>query len=363
MKQKKEEKKKKLEISEELLLKPYIFKPSFPRWQVKGIFNPAAVRMPNKDIMLLIRVAESPSCDLKYKYPVIVSRGKYKVRLRSIDKKDFKEKKGNLIFLNDGTSRLVTLSHFKKIILDKNGFDLKAIYHKPIFYGKKGYENLGVEDPRITKINSKYLMTYVAVSIEEGICAALAISRNLKKWKRKGVIFPDQNKDVVIFPEKIKGKYVALHRPHGSLDFSNPSIWISYSKDLVYWGNEKEILFPRENSWEETRIGPGGPPIKTDKGWLLIYHGKNKSGTYSAGAALLGLKNPGRIIARSPIDKPLFKPTSMFEKKGFVNKVVFPTGVVEDLDGESLLVYSGAADSYITVKKILIKDILDSLEY
>jgi predicted GH43/DUF377 family glycosyl hydrolase len=351
-----------MEIFEELLLKPHVFKPSFRGWKVRGIFNPAAVRMPDGNIMLLIRVSESPAKDLKYQYPEIIPGNKYQVKIKKIAQKNFEKKLANIIFLKDGTVRLVTVSHLKKIIIDKNGFDIREIYHKPVFYGKKDFENLGIEDPRITKIDDKYVMTYVAVSMDEGISTALAVSENLKNWKRKGIIFSDQNKDVVIFPKKINRKYVALHRPHGSLDFHRPSIWVSYSKDLIYWGKEKEIMHPRKNSWDSERVGPGTPPLKTKKGWLVIYHGVDKNKTYNAGAILLDLKNPEKIIARSPKDKPLLKPESKFEKKGFVKNVIFPTGVVEDLDGENLLVYCGAADNYIIVKKILLKDVLESLE-
>ena len=124
------------------------------------------------------------------------------------------------------------------------------------------------------------------------------------------------------------------------------------------------LIKPRANSWESERVGSGCPPIKTDKGWLLIYHGvskKNKGSFYSAGGALLNIKNPYEIIARSPLKKPLFKPIDKSEKVGFINNVVFPTGAVMDLGGEDLLIYSGGADSSISVRKIKLQDILDSL--
>ena len=169
-----------------------------------------------------------------------------------------------------------------------------------------------------------------------------------------------------MFPEKIKGKYVALHRPQGFYVFSKPSIWVSYSPDLIYWGREKSIIKPRENSWESDKIGAGAPPIKTDKGWLLIYHGaekKNKKRTYYAGVLLLDLKNPEKVIARSPPNKPLIRPVKSYEKKGFVDNVVFPTGAVPSLDGKDLLIYSGGADSVVSVKKISFKEIFKSMKY
>ena len=154
----------------------------------------------------------------------------------------------------------------------------------------------------------------------------------------------NKNKDAFLFPEKIDGEYVAFNRPESSFHFSKPGIWISYSKDLIYWGRDLNIARPREGStWENERIGGGAPPIKTKKGWLCIYHGvKYIDGkqTYSAGAMLLNLKHPKRIIARSSPKKPLFGPSEKFEKKGYINQVVFPTAVVPTLDGKSLLIYS-----------------------
>ena len=209
-------------------------------------------------------------------------------------------------------------------------------------------------------------MTYVSISTNEGVSTSLAASKDLNKWERKGIIFREQNKDVVLFPEKVNGMYVALHRPEGFFGFSRPSIWISYSPDLTYWGRERSILQPRPDSWEQDRVGAGAPPIKTKKGWLLIYHGVRTIGegrAYSAGALLLDLKNPEKILARSNTDKPLIEPVQNYETRGFIDNVVFPTGAVEDLDGKSLLIYCGGADSVVSVKKIAINDIMKSMEY
>ena len=202
--------------------------------------------------------------------------------------------------------------------------------------------------------------------IKKGVSTSLAVSKNLEKWERKGIIFREQNKDVVLFNEKIKGKYVAFHRPEGFFEFSRPSIWISYSPDLVYWGREKSILQPRRDSWDSDRVGAGAPPIKTKKGWLLIYHGvrrKDDTTFYSAGAVLFDLKNPEKILARSPAKKPLIEPMKNYEKTGFMNNVIFPTGAIIDLKGKDLLIYCGGADSIVSVKKIRIDDILKSMEF
>lgn len=336
---------------EKLLLVPDSFKPSSSSRVVEGVMNPAAIRLPNKKILLYVRVAES-----------------YPNKKPEISKEKESPLGANIIQLKKGICSLKTISHFRKVILSEGGFRVEKIYQKPEFYEKKkDKDNLfyGSEDPRIVKIGRKYLMTYVLVSEKEGICTHLAISRNLKSWKKLGIIFREQNKDAFLFPEKIKGKYVALHRPEGFLGLSKPSIWISYSPNLVHWGEEKVIMSPRENSWEEKRIGGGAPPIKTKKGWLLIYHGvkhdKNGQVYYSAGAALLDLRNPSKVIARSPKNNPLFHPTQNYEQKGFTKNVIFPTGVVPTLDKKNLLIFSGGADSTVSVKMISFKEIFSNM--
>lgn len=318
-----------MKVEEKLLLTPKDIKPSKKGWKVIGVLNPAAVRLPNKKIMLAVRVAEVPKAGTKRK------------RLP-----------------------LPNISHLRNVLLDETGFNVKKIAEKHFLNLKKGESEYGIEDARITKLKNKYYMTYVGVSAEKGVSTYLAVSKDLKRWKRVGLMFREQNKDVVLFPEKINGKYVALNRPESGFKFSKPGIWISYSPDLIHWGDGEKILRTRISSWENERNGAGAPPIKTKKGWLVIYHGKSfrrKGKYYVAGAALLNLKNPEKIIARSSPEDPLFKPTKKYEKSGYENNVVFPTGAIWSLDEKSLLIYSGAADSVVTVKKIKIKDIFEHL--
>ena len=148
-------------------------------------------------------------------------------------------------------------------------------------------------------------------------------------------------------------------------DFSKPGIWISFSKDLIYWGRDRHLIRPRKDSWESERVGAGSVPLKTKKGWLLIYHGvqrKDETNIYSAGGILLDLKNPEKIIARSTPKKPLFKPNQKYEKNGFISNVVFPTGAIMDLNNKDLLIFSGGSDTVISVRKIKLQDIFDNLK-
>src|SRR3989344_7466124 len=276
-------------------------------------------------------------------------------------------------FLTDEKfSRLPTISHLRKILLSSDGMNVEKISDFPDFFGLKNDGDFGVEDPRITYLaeEKKYAMSYVSVSMDSGVSTSLATSKDLEHWKREGIIFRQQNKDVVIFPEKINGYYVALHRPEGTMIFDKPSIWISYSKDLIFWGKDKAMIKPSKCGWDHLRIGAGTVPIRTDEGWLEIYHGVsltqfNDPGShkiYSAGAFLTDLKKPGKVIARTPNHEPLFKPKLKSEKSGFVNDVIFPTAAISDKANKNLLIYSGASDSSIVARKIKIGDILNSLK-
>ena len=349
-----------------LLLTPKDVNPSFDGGLVKGVFNPGAVRMPDKKIALFVRVAESakhlgkgaPKCPGPEEHLDLSNSRIVRSRWKDVS------------FRYD-LCRLPTISHIKKVILNKDGFKVERVQEKPAIAGTVDDGGFGVEDPRIVKIGNKYVMTYVSVGIDEGVCTSIAYSRDLKEWKRQGVTFGQQNKDVSLFPEKIKGEYLALHRPEGTFSFSRPYIWMSYSKDLVYWGKNKVVVKSRSGSWDEDRVGGGAPPLKTKEGWLEIYHGvktarvgrsKSVKKIYSAGAVLFDLKNPEKIIARSPKDEPLLSPSEKYEKKGFVNDVVFPSGAVKDLDGKSLLVYSGGSDRVVTVRSLKLKDVMNHLE-
>ncbi len=357
-----------VEIEDKLLLRPSDFKPSFKNWKIEGVLNPGAERLPDGRIILYVRVAESVNGASKKKgyvtCPVMSSEGQYKAQYQRVDKKDI-IKKGlwGEMYLKDGTCRLPHISHFKRVILSKDGFNVDKIEQAPAFTGIPGEGDYGIEDPRITKIEGKYYMTYVGVSFRDGVSTYLAMSGDLFKWKRLGLIFREQNKDVILFPERINGLYVAFNRPESLFEFSKPSIWVSYSKDLIFWGRDRNLMRPRRG-WEEERLGAGAPPIKTKKGWLTIYHGvqgRDKGRTYSAGAVLLNLKNPEKIVARSPANDPLIRPDKMYEQTGYINNVVFPTDAVVSLDKKHLLIFAGGADSIVSVRKIAIEDVFKHL--
>ena len=354
-----------MRITDKLLITPKDIEPSFSEWKVQGVFNPAAVRLPDGKILLMARAAEAHLHNEKVIHcPMITDSG---FTSEAIPMKRVRKRTKTHVYLRNGVCRLTTFSHFRTITLHQDGVHVEHAGMNPAFTVLPGDGEYGVEDPRITKLQAMYAMTYVGVSRREGISTSLALSDDLISWKRQGIIFREQNKDAVLFPGRIKGKYVALNRPEGT--FTKPSVWISYSADITYCVREKSLLQPR-GGWEESRIGAGTSPLKTSEGWLCIYHGVHEQKqrhmivrSYSAGAFLLDLKNPERVLARSPKDTPLIKPNKPYEKKGFIANVVFPTGAVMDINKKDLLIYAGGADAVISVKKIRLKDIFNHMEW
>ncbi|MHC4743426.1 MAG: glycoside hydrolase family 130 protein, partial [Planctomycetota bacterium] len=158
------------------------------------------------------------------------------------------------------------------------------------------YEEFGVEDPRITHIEGAYYITYSAYS-QHGVRIGLAKTTDFQTIERVAFITQADYRNTVIFPEKINGRYVKLDRPHS--DISPWSIWISYSPDLVHWGDSRVVIKPVKYHWDEMKIGPGAPPIRTEKGWLNIYHGvfpTMDGSVYRLGAALHDLEDPAKVL-------------------------------------------------------------------
>jgi len=217
------------------------------------------------------------------------------------------------------------------------------------------YESKGIEDPRITLIDGIYYIMFTAVS-NWGPRIEIAKTKDFKKYERLALISEPGNKDGVLFPEKIKGKYARLDRPIGK---NIGSIWISYSEDLIHWGAHKVILTPRFGFWDSFRIGASAPPIKTEEGWLEIYHGikmTNSGPIYRIGCALLDLTDPSKVIARC--DEALLSPREYYERIGDVNNVIFACGAVVEPSGE-IKIYYGAADTCICVATAQLDELIE----
>jgi predicted GH43/DUF377 family glycosyl hydrolase len=220
------------------------------------------------------------------------------------------------------------------------------------------YEEAGVEDPRCVYLKGKkaYYITYSAYS-KHGVRIGLAKTEDFKKVERVAFITQSDYRNTVIFPEKIGGRYVRLDRPHS--DISPWSVWISYSNDLVYWGDSKIIMKPMHYHWDEMKIGPGAPPIKTSKGWLNIYHGvfPTMSGAvYRLGVCLHKLDDPSVILGVS--DRYILTPEDQWELVGYVPNVVFSCGAVAEDDG-TVKIYWGGADTVMCAGTAVIDELVE----
>ncbi|MCD6296828.1 MAG: glycoside hydrolase family 130 protein [Deltaproteobacteria bacterium] len=338
------------------IIKPEDTKPSHNRYRVRGTFNPGSVKF-GDEIILLLRVSED--CLSREGYVAVpyyrfeAGQGFAEVLEVKVDDPDVRLKDTRGVVYK-GKEYLSTMSHIR-LARSRDGVNF-TVDDKPFIYPCNESECFGVEDARVTKIDSIYYINYTVVS-GDGFATALAITRDFIDIERKGIIFAPQNKDVSIFPEKVNGKYCALHRPNNE-GFGLPSIWYSESPDLIHWGNHKCILRPRNIIWEEMKIGGGPAPIKTSEGWLEIYHGKGRDQMYSLFPVLLDLENPSVVLKRAR--KPILSPEESYETEGFFPNVVFSNGIIHENDGR-ILIYYGACDETVCLAETSINILLNML--
>jgi predicted GH43/DUF377 family glycosyl hydrolase len=272
---------------------------------------------------------------------------------------------------------------------------------QPLLTREYAYESMGLEDPRIVKIDDLYYVTYVAHDGKNAV-TCYAVSSDLEHFEKGGIISPQMTyhevgnilreeglkdeysmyeayyeefggkdillweKDTFLFPRKIDGKFVLMHRilPDIQLiyfekfsDLKNRDFWIENLKNLAKSG----VVLENRYGFETRHIGGGAPPIETADGWVFIFHSTrelNAGRTYYASAALLDCNDPTKVIGR--LDTPLFAPTESWEKSGFVNNVVFPTGTA--VFGDDLYIYYGAADRIVAVAKVKLSELVAELK-
>lgn len=226
-----------------------------------------------------------------------------------------------------------------------DGYSIDTRQPLPAFAPVNLNENLGCEDPRLTQMDGECLMTYTAYRSHPTNAYQVAITKisiedlisNDWNWGERWLPFDGiLNKNAVIFPKKIDGRYVMYHR-------LEPYLCVAYSNDLKQWCNIKAVMQPRHDSWDSLKVGSAGPPIEVSEGWLFIYHGVDYNYVYRLGVLLIDKDNPENILYRS--DKPILEPTEEYERFGKVPNVVFSCGSVM-LD-DKLLIYYGGADSVI----------------
>ena len=339
-----------------LLLRAEDLPPTRDDFEVVGAFNPGAV-WAESEVVLLVRVAERP----RERRPGFQGLPRWDPQagltvdwepdseLEPIDPRVVRRK-------SDGLVRLTFISHLR-VVRCGDGRAVRQVTGVTL-RPQAEVEEFGVEDPRITAIDGRFWVTYVAVS-RHGPATALAWTDDFRTFERVGVIFCPENKDVVLFPEQIGGMHAALHRPMCATPFARPEIWTARSEDLVHWGMHAPLLIP-SGEWQSGRVGAGAPPLRIEDGWLELYHGNRRParpgevGAYFGGAIVLAPSDPARVLRH--LDEPFLVPEADFEVDGFVPNVVFPTGVVRD--GEVLLVYYGAADAVTAVAEFRERDLL-----
>ncbi|HRH27096.1 MAG TPA: hypothetical protein PLZ99_03000 [Parcubacteria group bacterium] len=250
-----------------------------------------------------------------------------------------------------------------------NATDISYIHDKPVYVPRESFEmkgvpngNSGCEDPRLVKMGSNIYMYYTAYN---GITPpAVAVSsikeKDLKnkkwKWSKPSLVTADgvDDKDACLHPEKVNGKYMLYHRVHNYIcvDFGS-------SPEFPERNSFKNIplIKARKGMWDSVKVGLSVPPIKTNKGWILLYHGVSGRSRYRIGALLLDLKDPSKVLARTT--DPVFEPREAYEIEGQVNYVVFPCGAVER--NGYIFMYYGGADSVVDVASVSLKKLLDVL--
>jgi predicted GH43/DUF377 family glycosyl hydrolase len=247
----------------------------------------------------------------------------------------------------------------------KNGIDGWRIDAKPTLPADPfNYpeEIWGIEDPRITYVPElkQFAVAYTSFA-RGGPGVSLATTTDFKSFQRYGVVMTPEDKDAALLPRRIGGNWALIHRPMTAL---GAHMWISYSPDLRHWGTHKIILAARRGGWwDANKIGLCSPPIETEKGWLMIYHGvrQTSSGSiYRLGLALFDLENPEICLQRG--DSWVFGPEAPYERGGDVKDVVFPCGQTIGADGDTINLYYGAADSCVALATGSIRRLLSWLD-
>ena len=342
------------------ILEPSQITPSRPDFEVVGVFNPGAIRIADETVLLL-RVAEAPLAVSAHEVasPIYDPVSKQiQIRTWPRDTPGLDLSDSRLIKLGRDIT-LTSISHFRRArSRDGFHFEVDAV---PAYAAEHALEAFGVEDPRITRIGDKYWVNYTAVS-SAGITTALASSTDLVHFERHGIIFSPPNRDVTIFPEKIQGRYWALHRPMPE-DIGSPAIWLASSPDLLSWGEHRLVAAARTGKWDDLKVGGGAVPfpvqVRGKRAWLAVYHGVTTSPlTYSLGALLLDGDDPGRVLGRSRT--PILFPEAPYELNGFFANVAFTCGLVND--GDLVRIYYGASDGVTCVADLSLDAILAGLE-
>lgn len=344
-------------FAENPLLSPADLLASGKGLQITSILNPGVFQYEGKT-WLIVRVAERPEQKENIiSFPILTETGN--IKIIEIHKDDPALKATDARVINyKGVDYLTTLSHLRLLCSD-DGIHFYEPEGYPSLMGEGILQTFGIEDCRVTFLENKYYLTFTSVS-DNGVGIGLRTTTDWKNFQSYGMMLPPHNKDCAIFNEKINGLYYALHRP-SSVDIGGNYIWLAESPDGIHWGNHRCIIKTREDAWDSARVGAGAAPVKTDKGWLEIYHGANRQHQYCLGAFLLDLNDPSKVIART--EAPIMAPSTTYELSGFFGNVVFTNGHIVHPDGDTITIYYGASDEFVCGAQFSIKEICSLLKY
>lgn len=328
---------------------------------VLGAFNPGFTRLPGGNLLMMVRVAEALTAPvdgasiaaIRWRGGETFGRDFYP--LEDVDAAD-----PRIFALRTQPSRtlgLTSLSWLLPVELDAEGARVRAIHYDKAIAPRASYQNLGIEDARISRIAGRYYMTACCVSAERH-GTALYVSENGLDYALLGLVLDHQNKDMLYFEGLIDGRFWALTRPTGDAYFveppdsrflPGPAIQIAASPDGLHWKpDDRAFIRPRRGTLAERRIGGGAPPVLTPEGWLILYHavsGATEIGAYRTFWALADRDDPGRLLEqhdRTPLLEANLALTAQLGDSAYLSDIVFTTGMV-DL-GDHYLVASGEND-------------------
>jgi len=329
---------------------------------VLGAFNPGLTKLPDGNLLIMVRVAEAlrnPVKDDKIYAIRWDEKGGYLLDGYESDQVDMSDPRKFLLkkFLPYPVCALTSSSWLLPVELSGDGSKIEQIHYDKIILPQTGYQEYGIEDARISCINGSYYMTTCSVSSERH-STTLYTSEDGLNYSLEGVILDHQNKDMLLFEGTIDGKFYALTRPLGNLYFATapdsiynpgPSINLAQSPDLLHWKPmDRPLIRIEKKSGHSLKLGGGTQPVLTPKGWLVLFHGvekKGEVGIYRTYWAILDKIDPQKIL-HLEMDKPLMEAnpvlTHEYKELIYIEDVVFTTGIVEM--GDYFIVASGELD-------------------
>ncbi len=260
---------------------------------------------------------------------------------------------------------LTGISHLT-VARTANGFDNWSVAAEPLLAPEAGIESeaWGFEDARTVWVEelNRFVITCTAYG-PAGPAVYLATTQDFSSVDKHGIVVTPEDKNAAVLPERVDGKWILFHRPVSGYGITRPGISLSRSSDLISWSPPETVMEPRPGAWwDSLRIGIGPPLLKTEQGWLLIYHGVKETvagALYRVGAALLDLEEPSRVIGRSP--NWILGPREPYERTGDVPNAVFPCGLIHDCASGQLRLYYGAADTTICVATAMLDELLETV--